>query len=99
MWVLLVMPPLFLWAVVAKAPNGVVATGLSLTPLSAPVSILMRMSSTAGTGWQVVISTGLLLAFGVGAVFSMARLLRARLFMSGGRLSVRRVTRLLLALD
>ena len=69
--------PFYLSSAIASAPNGELATALSLIPFSAPVAMLMRMTSTALPAWQVVISLGLLVLTGLGMVLLMARLFRA----------------------
>jgi ABC-2 type transport system permease protein len=82
--------PIYLWMVIASAPNGPLAVTLSLIPLSAPVAMLMRMTSTTVPAWQVAASLVLLLLAGLGVIRLMARLFRAQILLSGETISARR---------
>jgi len=84
------MIPVYLWAMIARDPNGMVAVVLSLFPFSAPVAMLMRLTSTSVPAWQIGVSLGLLLATAFGVIWLMARLFHARTLLSGESLSVRR---------
>jgi ABC-2 type transport system permease protein len=84
------MMPIYLWAMIAGEPNGWLAVGLSLFPFSAPVAMLMRLTSAPVPAWQISLSLGLLLATALGVVRLMARLFHARTLLSGESLSVRR---------
>jgi ABC-2 type transport system permease protein len=84
------MIPLYLWAAITSAPNGALATVLSMVPFSAPVAMLMRMTSSAVPAWQLGLSLGLLVLTGIGMVWLMARLFRAQTLLSGEALSLRR---------
>lgn len=83
--------PLYLWMAITSAPNGALATLLSLVPFSSPVAMLMRMTSSAVPAWQLGLSLGLLGATGVGMVWLMARLFRAQTLLSGEALSLQRL--------
>jgi ABC-2 type transport system permease protein len=93
-WVLLVtIPmtlPIYIWPAVVDAPNSGLAVVLSLFPFSAPVTMLMRMASTAVPAWQVIASIAILLLTGVGTIFLMARLFRVQTLLSGEPLSAAR---------
>jgi ABC-2 type transport system permease protein len=82
--------PIYLWMAIASAPNGPLAVVLSLIPFSAPVAMLMRMTSTIVPAWQIAASLVLLLLAGLGVVRLMARLFRAQTLLSGAPFSVRR---------
>jgi ABC-2 type transport system permease protein len=82
--------PIYLWMVIAGAPNGPLAVALSLIPFSAPVAMLMRMTSTTVPAWQIAVSLVLLLLAGLGAIRVMARLFRAQTLLSGETISVSR---------
>lgn len=94
-WVFIIslpmMIPIYLWMGIASAPNGPLATTLSLIPFSAPVAMLMRMTTTTVPGWQVGLSLMLLVLTGIGVIRLMARLFRAQLLLSGEPLSARRM--------
>jgi ABC-2 type transport system permease protein len=82
--------PIYLWMVIAGAPNGPLAVALSLIPFSAPVAMLMRMTSTTVPAWQIAASLTLLLLAGLGVIRLMARLFRAQTLLSGETISVQR---------
>ncbi len=84
------MLPIYLWVAIARTPHGFLAVVLSLFPFSAPVAMLMRLTSAAVPAWQVGISLGLLALTGLGTIRLMARLFRAQTLLSGEPLSVRR---------
>ena len=84
------MVPIYLWTVIANAPNGPLAVVLSLFPYSAPVAMLMRMTASAVPPWQLTASLGLLLIAVVGTIWLMSRLFRAQTLLSGEPLSLRR---------
>ncbi len=84
------MIPIYFWSAIAQEPNGPLAIVLSLIPFSAPVAMLMRMTSTAVPAWQLGASLLLVLLAGVGTVLVMGRLFRAQTLLSGEALSLRR---------
>ena len=85
------MIPIYLWQPIATSPNGPLAAALSLIPFSAPVAMLMRMTSTAVPIWQIGASLALLLITGIGMIWLMARLFRVQTLLSGESLSLRRM--------
>jgi ABC-2 type transport system permease protein len=93
-WVFVVtlpmMLPIWFWSLIAGDPNGPVATALSLIPFSAPVAMLMRMTSTAVPLWQLVLSLVLLVLAGVATIWVMGRLFRVQTLLSGGSFSLGR---------
>jgi ABC-2 type transport system permease protein len=84
------MLPIWFWALIAGAPNGPLATALSLIPFSAPVAMLMRMTSAAVPLWQTGLALVLLLLSGVLIVWLMARLFRVQTLLSGESFSFAR---------
>lgn len=93
-WVFIVslpmMIPIYLWMAIINAPNGAFAVALSLIPFSAPIAMLMRMTSSVVPTWQLIASLVVLVFTGVGMVWLMARLFRVQTLLSGESLSVRR---------
>jgi ABC-2 type transport system permease protein len=85
------MVPFCLWQPIATSPNGPLAAALSVIPFSAPVAMLMRMTSTAVPIWQIGASLTLLLITGIGMIWLMARLFRVQTLLSGESLSARRM--------
>ena len=84
------MIPIYLWPAIVNAPNGALAVALSMIPFSAPVAMLMRMTTTAVPLWQLITSLLLLLLTGVGMVWLMARLFRVQTLLSGESISLKR---------
>jgi ABC-2 type transport system permease protein len=84
------MIPLYLWAAITSDPQGIVAVLLSIFPFSAPVGMLLRLTTTAVPGWQIAASLTLLFLASAGTVWVMARLFRAQTLLSGEPLSLKR---------
>lgn len=83
--------PIYLWLAIVNSPNGSLAVSLSLIPFSAPVAMLLRMTSSAVPGWQLGLSLALLTLAAAGVIWLMARLFRAQTLLSGEALSLRRL--------
>jgi ABC-2 type transport system permease protein len=73
-----------------NAPNGAFAVALSMIPFSAPVAMLMRMTTMAVPVWQLTSSLILLVLTGIGIIWLMARLFRVQTLLSGEPLSLKR---------
>lgn len=89
--------PIWFWSLIAGDPNGPLATALSIFPYSAPVAMLMRMTSTGVPTWQLGLALTLLLLAGVLTVWLMARLFRVQTLLSGESFSLRRAWSVLTA--
>jgi ABC-2 type transport system permease protein len=75
--------PLFFISIMVEEPNGTLATGLSLFPLTAPVAMMTRMAAGNVPIWQAFLSAVLL---GITAFFiirAVARMFRAQNLLSG----------------
>lgn len=83
--------PIYLWLAIVNSPHSSLAVSLSLIPFSAPVAMLLRMTSTAVPGWQLGLSLVLLALAAAGVIWLMARLFRAQILLSGEALSIRRL--------
>lgn len=78
------MVPLFLSSsVFMQAPNGAIATVLSLFPLSAPVAMMARLSAGGVAWWQPLLAVVLLAATAVLIVRAVAGMFRAQALLSG----------------
>lgn len=73
----------------AEAPNGAIATGLSLFPLSAPVAMMARLSAGGVAPWQVPLAAVLLALTAVVIVRAVAKMFRAQSLLSGQAFSVK----------
>lgn len=81
--VLPIMLPILFLAVVADQPDGPLAIGLSLFPLTSPILMVVRMAVTDVPVWQVALSLALLAAAFVGVVALAARIYRVGILMYG----------------
>jgi len=85
------MIPIYLGMAISGNPNGGLAVALSLFPFSAPVAMLLRITSTIVPGWQITLSLILLVLTGIGTVWLTARLFRVQTLLSGEAISTRRI--------
>ena len=78
------MIPLFLSSsVFMQEPNGAIATGLSLFPLTAPVAMMARLSAGGVPGWQAALAIVLLALTAVLILRAVAGMFRAQALLSG----------------
>lgn len=92
-WTLLSMVPMFLLAQISEAPNSWLARGLSWFPLTAPVAMLLRITSGHIPWIDVGISIVVLLASIYLAVKGAAKMFRAAALMYGKRPGVGEIIR------
>jgi ABC-2 type transport system permease protein len=90
----LIIPLLFV-SVLIEHPAGALAVALSLFPLTAPVTMMLRLAIQPVPAWQLAVSIGLLAAFAVLIVRAVASLFRAQLLLTGQKLTVKNFSRLL----
>lgn len=89
--------PLMFVSVLVQQPNGILAVGLSLFPLTSPVTMMLRLSVTIVPAWQLVISVILLLLTAVLILRVVARMFRAQTMLSGQPMSLKTIYQLILA--
>jgi ABC-2 type transport system permease protein len=81
--------PLLLISILIRDPNGVIAVGLSLFPLTASTTMMLRIAATTVPLWQILLA----IVFLVGGVFliirSVAGMFRAQTLLSGKGFSVK----------
>ncbi len=75
--------PLMLITPIIDDPNGALATGLSLFPLTAPVVMMTRLSAGGVPVWQPLLSAGLLLLTAFIILRMVTNLFRAQTLLSG----------------
>jgi ABC-2 type transport system permease protein len=91
---LLVMLPMFTWAAVLRAPDGMLAVVLSMVPTAAPFLMLLRIALQPGPpGWQIALSIAIMLSFAVLCVWAAGRIFRTGLLMQGKSASVAEMIR------
>lgn len=81
---MLLMVPIFMWMPVLKAPDGTMATVMSLVPTAAPFLMMLRISLAPGPpGWQIALSAVLMAVTTVAAIWAAARIFRVGILMQG----------------
>lgn len=81
--------PLLLIGVIENQPDGVVAVGASLFPLTAPMTLMMRLALTDVPFWQIVLSLVILSVSAVLIILLAARLFRWGMLRYGKRFRLR----------
>ncbi len=90
------MTPYFLLPALVGNPNGWLATALSMFPLTAPTSMVLRLSAGAVVPvWQVLLSAGILALSSLVVIRIAARMFRAQTIMSGQKFGVKSIWRAL----
>jgi ABC-2 type transport system permease protein len=87
------MIPYYLAAVLIENPNSPLAIGLSYFPITAPITILMRMAFTIIPAWQIAINIGILVVFAAFAIWFAGRAFRLGMLRYGKKLSIKDVLR------
>ena len=74
-----------------RYPNGVLATFLSLFPLTAPVTMLTRLATVDVPPWQVILSLSLIIMTTLLILRLVARMFRAQVLLSGQPINIQRL--------
>ena len=88
--------PLMFVSVLIQEPNGLLAIGLSLFPLTSPVTMMLRLTVIAVPAWQLLLSVILLLLTAVFILRVVARMFHAQSMLSGQPMSLKYIYRLIL---
>jgi ABC-2 type transport system permease protein len=96
-WTFSAVSPIFFMTVILAAPNGAFARVLSYIPLTAPVTIMLRVSAAPVPAWDIALSAGILAASLVLFVRLAAKLFRLGSLLYGKRPSVVEIVRWLRA--
>ncbi len=81
-----VVAPYMLLSVILLNPSGPIALILTFFPLSAALTLLMRMAFSSVPGWQIALSTGLLVLSAAGSLWLAGRIFRAGMLRYGKRM-------------
>jgi ABC-2 type transport system permease protein len=87
--------PLWFAPLIAQQPNSTLSLVLSLLPITAPVTMILRLSEGAVPAWQLALSLTLLVLAVVGAMALAARLFRATTLLTGAKPTPRVIWRAL----
>lgn len=83
--------PLYVNQAIGAEPNGLLATALSLFPLTAPIVMPMRLFSVNVPAWQIAVSLVLLAGTVYLALAGAARVFRAQSLLSGTKPTFKQV--------
>ncbi len=83
--------PLWLIYPIMTNPNSPLAVGLSLFPLTSPMTLPLRAAFTTIPAWQIVASLVIIYAFAAGALLLAGRAFRLGMLSYGRRLTLREV--------
>ena len=87
--------PLMMIGVLIDQPNGALATGLSLFPLTSPVVMMTRLAATNLPLWQPLLAAVLLVITLVLVIRVVAGMFRAQILLSGQPFSLKGLVRAL----
>ena len=91
----MIIPLMFISVLIAQ-PNGLLAVGLSLFPLTAPVTMMLRLTIITIPAWQLLLSVVILLLTAIFILRAAATMFRAQTMLSGHPLSLRNIYRMIL---
>jgi len=86
-----VVVPFWLIMPLMESPNSPLSVGLSLFPLTAPISMAIRAAFTNVPVWQTVLCLALLYLGAVGAIWLASRAFRMGMLRYGKRLTLREI--------
>ena len=75
--------PLWFTALIMNSPNNVVVQLLTMFPLTAPVTVILRMGLTDIPVWQLAVSITLMIVTIIGLLWLVAKVFRTFLLMHG----------------
>jgi len=85
------MIPYYLASTILMNPNGTLAMVLSFFPLTAPITILMRMAFTVVPAWQIALIVAILVIFAAFAIWFAGRAFRMGMLRYGKKLSIKEI--------
>jgi len=86
-----IMIPYYISSTIMMNPNGTVAVVLSYFPLTAPITLLMRMAFTVVPPWQIAVNIAILVIFAVFAIWFAGRAFRMGMLRYGKKLSIKEI--------
>ena len=75
--------PIWVAFFIIENPNHIIVQLLTMFPLTAPVTVMLRMGLTDIPVWQLAVSIGLMIATIIGLLFLVAKIFRTFLLMHG----------------
>ncbi len=83
--------PIYMMIPIVSSPDGVLARWLSFIPVTAPVTMMIRLAAGGSSTLESLASLAVIVLAGVGLLWASARVFRAGLLMYGQRMGLRRV--------
>ncbi len=83
--------PYYLTSFIMMNPNGTLATVLSYFPLTAPITILMRMAFTVVPLWQIALNITILVVFAILSLWFAGRAFRLGMLQYGKKLPLKAI--------
>lgn len=87
------MVPLWLSAVIIQSPDHIISKVLTIFPLTAPITAMMRLPLQSIPAWELALSLVLLVASIVFSMWAAAKVFRTALLMYGKRPSLKEIVR------
>jgi ABC-2 type transport system permease protein len=87
------MIPYYLASTLIMNPNSALAVFLSYFPITAPVTLLIRMGFTVVPAWQIAINIAILVIFAILAIWFAGKAFRMGMLRYGKKLSIAEVLR------
>ncbi len=87
--------PFYFLALFISSPDAALPTILSLIPITAPLSMVMRVTLTTVPLWQIAVSLALLMVVDVFMIWAAGRMFRVQILLAGQLPKLRDIPRLL----
>jgi ABC-2 type transport system permease protein len=84
-----VVAPYWLFGAISSNPNSVLAIGLSFFPLTAPVTLSIRVAIAIIPLWQIILSSALVSLCAVGSIWLAARAFRFGMIRYGKKVALK----------
>jgi len=88
--ILPLMIPLFIISALIETPNSPISVGMSLFPLTAPTTMMLRMAATNVPFWQPLLAAALLVVTDILVMRAVAGMFRAQTLLSGQPFKVKK---------
>ncbi|MEO1163998.1 MAG: ABC transporter permease [Chloroflexota bacterium] len=92
-----VLVPTYLIPLLQNDPHSILGVGLSLFPLTAPTTVIARMVIDSVSLMEIALSIAILAVFAVGSIWMAGRVFRVQTLLSGKKLAIKDIPRLIFA--
>lgn len=92
-----VLIPVYIIPLLQNNPHGMLGVGLSMFPLTAPTTIIARMVIDNVSLIEIALSIGILAVVAIGSIWMAGRVFRVQTLLSGKKLAVKDLPRLILS--